>query len=160
MSKYILPNDNEVRVILGMLFGGETAVKPGTEIKSNGSKGSSFTGTYLNDANEVVGACVCDRAFTVYAGAALSMIPAGGAADVVRAGEISKVMILNLGEVMNILSRTMINNTTPHLRYHQVYDDKEMPADIAAAAKTLTTQKNYLVSIPDYGSGLLSLRVI
>ena len=128
-----IPNDSDVKQMLGMLYGNGLGVDPGEPVATDaGSR--SIVAVYINDAGEPVTACCCDLPFAAYSGAALSMIPAGGAEDAASSGDLTEMMRGNLHEVMNICSRLFISENTPHLKLEALYDNPEV---LPEAARTL-----------------------
>ena len=150
---FVQPTLEQVFGMLGMLFGDGTEVTP-TEAPD---LSLGYVGNYVNPEGETVAACICDRAATAYFGAALSMLPPGGAADAAKGGEISETMEANLYEIMNILTRLVMDDETPHLKLEKVQkvdDDAAINAIRENAAGC-----HFHVVVPRYGSGTLSFLV-
>lgn len=159
MSTYTLPSTSDIEETLGMLFGDDTFIKPAKPLPVKTGNGN-FVSIYVNDGGDPVAASVFDMAFAAFAGSSLSMIPAGGAKDAVKTGELSDDMLDNLNEVMNIISRLLMDGDTPHLRLQTVYADAgKVPDNALAMVNAPAGRTDCEVSIPRYGKGYLSLLV-
>jgi hypothetical protein len=62
-------------------------------------------GVYADHQKKIIGACFADKALTIYAGSALSLIPPEAAADAMKEKELDENMVDNFGEVLNVCSR-------------------------------------------------------
>jgi hypothetical protein len=142
--------------MLGMLFGDHMKIVPGEPV-ATGPDSKSMAAVYVNDEGVPATACVCDLPFAAYSGAALSMIPKGGAEDAAKSGELSEMMQGNLHEIMNICSRLFMNNDTPHVKLETLYDKiSAMPENARAMIDAATGRSDFKVSIPGYGDGHVS----
>ena len=155
-SKHPVPDKASVLGMLGMLFGDGLKVEPlntpcDTDVDSN------VVAVYVADDDAPSSACVCDISFAAFAGAALSMIPKGGAEDAAESGELSEIMLGNLHEVMNICSRLFMNDSSPHLRLDAVHKNAgELPDAARDMVAEPTARSDFRVVIPGYGDGNLS----
>ncbi|MCB1740072.1 MAG: hypothetical protein KDK91_06865 [Gammaproteobacteria bacterium] len=154
-GSYAKPAKNAVKNMLAMLYGDEVEVADSADFDSGEN---TITAVYVSDDAKPVALVKCDVPFGAYAGAALSMIPAAGAKDAAEEGELSKMMLDNLHEVMNILSRVFLSDSTPHLRLGTMYKSLgELPGDARELGEQCGTQVHFQVEIPQYGSGKLSM---
>lgn len=159
MSTYTLPSTSDIEETLGMLFGDDTFIKPIKALPVKAGNGN-FVSIYVNDGGDPVAASVFDVAFAAFSSSSLSMIPAGGAKDAVKSGQLSDDMLENLNEVMNIISRLLMDGDAPHLRLQTVYEDAgELPEKALAMVNAPAGRIDCEVSIPRYGKGNLSLLV-
>mgnify|MGYP000240575509 CR=1 FL=1 len=91
-------------------------------------------------------------------GAALTMVPADAANDMVNSRDFTEVALSNFHEVMNICSRLLMSDDSPHLRL----DETLAPASAAhaiSAAETLAKPASFSVDIPQYGKGNIAFRI-
>ena len=152
---HIVPAEASVINMLGMLFGKGLTVKASSALPLDKAK-QSF-GVFIDNESQVVAVCICDFDFAIYAGAALSMIPPAGAKDALGDGELSDMMVSNLGEVMNICSRLFMDNKTPHLKLDKVYTNiSQVPDAALAIADAPAGRSDFAIGIPRYGEGHLS----
>ena len=155
---YVTPKDVDVKAMLAMLLGDNLEVKPAPGALDT-SKG--LYALYVDDTDAPVAACVCDPAFAAYAGGALSMLPPGGAEDAAKSGELSDVMVDNTYEVMNICSRLLMTDSTPHLRLQKLYKDMgEIPEGGRSVVTKPSKRVDFDLKVPRYGSGRLSLLLV
>ena len=142
--------------MLGMLYGNDLRVRADEPAAADGN-GIGYYAVYINDEGMPVTACCCDIPFAAYSGAALSMIPPGGAEDAAKTGDLSEMMRGNLNEVMNICSRLFITEDTPHLKLDALYDSAEgLPEAVRSMVDAATGRSDFMVSIPGYGEGRIS----
>jgi hypothetical protein len=150
-----LPDSPQVKTLLGMLFDG-LSVKPGPKLDAS-PKSNCYFGVYVSDTDKVVALCGCDMAFAANSGAALSMLPPNVAKEAAKDKELTPVMLANLHEVMNICTRLMLRDDTPHIKLRQLCVVTALPP---AAAEILGAPKgraDFEVAIGKYGAGVLSV---
>lgn len=71
---------------------------------------------FLDDENYIVMKAAGDLPFVAYAGCALAMIPAGRAEETVTTGKLEEDVDECYREVMNVLTRTVNENSGKHVR--------------------------------------------
>ena len=158
-TSYCLPKVADVKEMLNMMFGGDAAVKSGRALDIKAGTGA-LVAIYVADDGAPVAASACDISFAAYAGSSLSLIPAGSAKDAAKTGALSDVMMGNLNEIMNILSRLLMDTNTPHLKLDSLYrDPKQLPDNTSAMIARPKGRVDYEVTVPRYGSGRLSFLV-
>lgn len=151
--KYLLPDDKSVLAMLGPLFTGETKVAAATRK----DQPADWVAIYVDDATAPVAACVCNKEFVAYAGAALMMLPPNAAKEAAGSGAMDEMTVSSFHEIMNICSRLLMSDHTPHLRLGQVLPRKDATA--LAAIEKAGTRKDFQVTVPRYGSGQLACLV-
>ncbi|MFO1349979.1 MAG: hypothetical protein U1F68_04570 [Gammaproteobacteria bacterium] len=157
MTAFVLPKVPDVTKMLEMLLGDGLTAKPAAPLDA---KSGNIVALYVSPDGKPVAAGVCDTAFAAYAGAALSMIPPGGAKDAAKSGDLSATMMGNVHEVMNICSRFLMNDATPHLKLATVHrDGKELPDGSKAFLGAALPRLDMEIDIPRYGKGRLSLLI-
>lgn len=154
-TAFSLPDEPALTQMMAMLYGDSMTVKPGNPVDASGN---NPVAVYVDDNGAPVAACVCDPAFGAYAGAALTMIPPGGASDAAKSGELSGAMMDNLGELMNILSRLFMLGKTPHLKLDTVYPNAgQLPDNVKTMLDAVTGRVGFDVNFDRYGSGVVAL---
>lgn len=150
MANYVVPTARAATDILGMMYGDDLEVSE----DSGDNVQNRHVATYVSDDDGLVALCACDDEFVIFSGAALSMVPADVAREMVAEKDFSDIVLANFHEVMNICSRLLMSDDSPHLRL-----DKTLPpTDADAAVSKLganTSLTSFNVSIPAYGSGNL-----
>ena len=120
--------------------------------------GGQHVATFVNPEDQLVALCACDKPFVAYSGAALSMIPADVANEMINGGEVSEAMVGNFYEVMNICSKLMMRDGSAHLRLHQTLEPGQA-ADAIATLNGKAEAKTFGIDIPRYGSGKLTFLI-
>ena len=151
MAGFVKPTNMAILNYLQLLFGDDVKIEKGTTL----APAKSYIGTFVDDDGKLVGGCVADINFAAYAGAAMSMLPKGAADDAIKSKAVTEVMTGNLGEVFNILSRVVMDESSDHLRYQAVLGP-EADTQVSDTIKALT-ENAFAVNIPKYGKGQLSI---
>ena len=154
MAGYIVPTTDSIENILGALYG------PGLTVARNdeATLADRHVATYVRDDDSIVAVCACDAAFVAYSGAALTMIPVDAANDMVSSKDFTEIVLSNFHEVMNICSRLLMSDNSPHLRL----DKTLLPGSAApavATAESLANPAGFTVEIPEYGNGNIAFRI-
>lgn len=150
MTTYVMPTSESTSDLLKMLYGNELSSSD-----CNVDEVASYqVATFVDDGNNVVAAIACDIKFVVYSGAALSMIPSGGADDMVSTKKATDAVLDNFHEVMNICSKLFMTDTSAHLRLGKIIDASEAADSVSVQAlESLATKAGFDVEIPEYGNG-------
>ena len=150
-----LPELPLVRELLGMLFDG-LVVKAGAKLDVS-PKSKGWVAVYVSDDGKPAAFCACDIAFAANSGAALSMLPPNAAKDAVKTKELTDVMIANLREVMNICTRLLLKESSPHVRLLLVSEVAGLPPPAAAIISAPNGREDFEIGLGKYGSGLLAV---
>ncbi len=153
-NKIIVPSCESITEMLSMLYGSDI---DSTELADKKLDGA-FVATFISDDGDVVALCQADPAFVAYSGAALSMMPAGGAEDMIESGELSKTAIDNFYEVINVCSRLLMSDSSMHLKLDKVLapsDGKVVANDFNASLSA-----GFQLKIPRYGMGKMIFSII
>jgi len=149
-TKFPLPKDDDLKNMLKMLFGDELVV----ESKECDLGDKAMYALYLDDEDAPVCASIFDHNFAAFAGSSLTRIPVGGAEDAAASGDFSEMMLSNVNEVMNICSRALMDNSSPHLRLDKIYATLDaMPDNARGLIETNAGRAGFSVNIPEYGTG-------
>lgn len=154
MAGYIVPTTDSIEQILGALYGPDLTVTRNDDV----TLADRHVATYVGDEQTLVALCACDAGFVAYSGAALTMVPVDAANDMVRSQDFTEVVLSNFHEVMNICSRLLMSDNSPHLRL----DETLAPAAAAqavSAAESLANPVSFSVEIPQYGKGNIAFRI-
>lgn len=155
MTAIPLPTAAQVQELLGALFDA-FKVKPGA--KFDVSAGAmAYAGLYVGDDGAAAALCVCDMAFAVGVGAALSMLPPNSMKEALQARNLSAVMADNLREVMNICARLVLREGSPHLRLQDVCAVGALPPSAAALMAAGRARADFDVELGKYGGGKLAV---
>jgi len=154
MAGYIVPTADSIEKILEAIYGPGLTVTPNDDANLI----DRHAATYVSEDQTLVAICACDAAFVAYSGAALTMVPADAANDMVNSHDFTDVVLSNFHEVMNICSRLLMSDDSPHLRL----DETLAPASAAQAistAESLANLASFSIEIPQYGNGNIAFRI-
>lgn len=154
----VLPQPKHVRDLFSDLLGRDVDVTPCGAFSPGGSARCSV-GVYVDDTLRMTALVLLDLPLSAYAGAAIGLIPAGGAEACIEDGELSRMVFENLAEILNILAGTLNEQPeAPHQKLYACYDPSSvLPPDAQAAAQSLVGRLDLEVSIPGYGKGRLGI---
>jgi hypothetical protein len=152
-----LPAAKDVRDMLTGLVGKPVAVNPGAPVTPTPDKPVSVA-VYVDPQLAVNALCVMDLGASAYTGAALALLPPGGAQDAVEEdGELSGMMVEALHEVVNVLSALFNTPGAPHSKLHKLYAaGDDLPGDIQGMLANFN-RIDLALEVPGYGKGALSL---
>jgi len=157
MTAIALPASLAVRNLLEDLLGRDVTVNPADPPVVADLKGT-VTAVYVDGSAKMVGAMGLDLALAAYAGAALGLMPVGGAQDCVEDGVLSPMLAENVGELFNVLTSLLNREGGPHVKLYKVYQPPEpLPNDVQAQLLALGNRTDLLVEVARYGKGRLSL---
>lgn len=145
------PSKAELKDMLGMLFNNlEVEDCDPVDLGAN----NLFFGLYLDDDDTPVTLVVCDLPFSAYMGSSMTMLPPPVAADVIKSGKLEDMMVSNLKEVMNIVSRLFMLRGSDHLRFSTLHPASEsLPETVSSLLVNIERQVFFDVEVPRYGSG-------
>jgi hypothetical protein len=152
-----LPAPKDVRDMLSGLIGKPVGVNPGVPVTPTPDKPVSVA-IYVDPHMAINAICVMDLGASAYTGAALALLPPGGAQDAVEEdGELSGLMVEALHEVVNVLSALFNTAGAPHSKLHKLYaPGDDLPGDIEGMLANFN-RLDLVVEVPGYGKGGLSL---
>ena len=154
-----LPAAKDVKEMLTGLVGKPVGVAPGGPVTPAPNKPVSVA-VYVDPYLNTNALCVMDLGASAYTGAALALLPPGGAQDAVEEdGELSGMMVEALHEVVNVLSALFNVPNAPHSKLHKLYaPGEDLPGDIESLLANFN-RIDLAIEVPGYGKGALSLVV-
>jgi hypothetical protein len=154
-ASHPIPDAAQVKDLLGMLFDG-LSVKLGPKLDVT-QKASTYFGVYVSDDGTPAALCGCDMAFAANSGAALSMLPPNVAKEAAKDKELTPVMLANLHEVMNICTRLMLRDDSPHLKLRELCVQNALAPPAAAIIGAPRGRVDFEIGIGKYGTGVLTV---
>lgn len=152
-----LPGLLPVRNLLEDLLGREVTVTP-TEPAEAGDLPAMVVALYVDQNNRLVAVLGMNLPFAAYAGAALGLLPPGGAEDAIEDKQLSPMLAENVHELCNILTGLLNREGGPHVRLHEVvFPGEGLPADAQAHLLAYGRRLDIKAAISRYGGGKLSL---
>ena len=145
------PTKAELKDMLGMLFN-KLDVQDCDPVDLEAD--DLFFGLYLDDSDKPVTLVACNLAFAAYMGSSMTMLPPPVAADVIKSGKLEEMMVGNLKEVMNIVSRLFMLRDGEHLRFSTLHPATEaFPDSVSGLLANVEKQVFFDVEVPRYGTG-------
>ena len=153
----VLPAPKDVRDMLTGLVGKPVGVAPGAPVTPTPDKPVSVA-VYVDPHMAVNALCVLDLGAAAYTGAALALLPPGGAQDAVEEdGELTGMLVEALHEVVNVLSALFNVPGAPHSKLHRLYaPGEDLPGDISGMLANFN-RLDLALEVPGYGKGAISL---
>ena len=152
-----LPASKDVRDMLTGLVGKPVGVNPGAPVTPTPDKPVAVA-VYVDPQMAINAICVMDLGAAAYTGAALALLPPGGAQDAVEEdGELSGLLVEALHEVVNVLSALFNTPGAPHSKLHKLYAPGEEVAGDLAGMLAGFNRIDLDLDIQGYGKGSLSL---
>lgn len=156
MQNVDVPTLKDVKDLSQGLLGRDVDVAEGDPVECSGDN-IVLLGTYIEPDNRLGGVALLDLSAFIYIGAALGLLPPGGAEDMVDEKDPSKMVAENAAEFLNILAHPFGESTNVHQRLDAVYyPGDSIPAQIANSA-TQSLRRDVKLSVKGYGDGNLSM---
>lgn len=150
-----LPTPMAVREVLEALLGRDVVPKPGAPFAA---QTGGTTAVYVDDQRRPVAVLALDLAASAVLGAALGLVPRGGAEAAVEDGELPPNLRDNVAELLNIMAPLVITGTASHGRLFEVHPSgTDCPEDVAAALRRPTVRLDLVIDVAGYGPGGFSL---
>lgn len=153
-----IPHEKAVRdALTGLLFR-ECEIYPADDPVVHSATSLATTAVYVDDRLQTAAVIVADLPFSAYAGAAIGLVPPGGAEAAIEDRELAPSVKENLDEVLNVLASLFNAKGEPHVRLYKTYSLRELPPnDILAVTGQLVRRLDVAVAIAGYGKGHLSI---
>ena len=157
LVSFSIPSKAELKDMLGMLFT-NLDIKDCDPIALDAD--DLFFGLYLDDDDNPVTLVVCDLPFSAYMGSSMTMLPPPVAADTIKSGKLEDMMVSNVKEVMNIVSRLFMLRGGNHLRFTTLHPVKDgLPDSVSGLLADIDQQIYFDVEVPRYGTGKVGFLV-
>lgn len=155
-----LPQPKQLRDLLGELLGREVALEPAAPFAPSPDTPASVA-VYVDDSLRICALIACDLTFSAHAGAAIGLVPVGGAEAAIEDGKLTDTLAENLYEVLNIAASVFNVAGADHLKLHALHPAGP-PLDPMVRIQTLTLgrREDLTVDINGYGSGALSVVLV
>lgn len=152
-----LPGLLPVRNLLEDLLGREVTVTPADPVVAKDLP-SMVVALYVDGNDRLVAVMGMSLPLAAYAGAALGLLPPGGAEDSIEDKQLSPMLAENVQELCNILTGLLNREGAPHIKlYKVVLPGESLPTDASAHLLAYGRRLDVKTEIARYGSGVLSL---
>jgi hypothetical protein len=152
-----LPAPKEIRDLLAELLDRPITLSPSTPLAPT-AKNPCTIGVYVDDLLRVTSLVAFDLARSARAGAAIGLVPVGGADAAIEEGLLTDTLRENVYEVLNIAASLFNVEGATHVRLYDVHHaGLPVPPDVLARSLTLGRREDLAVDVPGYGPGRLSV---
>jgi hypothetical protein len=155
-----LPVPKNVKDLFEDLLGRGITVSPAEPVRA-AELNNTLVSLYVDDGLRLAAVVGMDLPLAVYCGAALGLLPPGGAQDAVADKQLSPMLTENVGEVCNVLNGLINREGMPHIRLYQTFAPGESPpTDAAGQLLALGRRLDLKVEVAGYGSGKFSMVLV
>jgi hypothetical protein len=156
-----LPVPKAVKDLFEELLGRPVTVGIGEPFRAVDLQANPLVSTYVDDGMVLRAVVGMDLPLAAYAGAALGLIPSGGAQACIEDKELSANMAENVTEVCNILSSLLNHEGQPRLRMRETFlPGQAAPADAAGQLQAIGRRLDVVVDVQGYGRGRMALSYV
>jgi hypothetical protein len=152
-----LPSPKAVRDMLEELLNRDITVGDGKPAAAADITKAAVA-IYIDDSKRIVGVAGMDLPLAAWCGAAIGLVPKGGAEDCVDEGELTKMIGENVREVCNIMAALLNREGAPHLRLEKescYLPGETPPQEAQARLVALGARLDLVVTVAGYGAGRL-----
>ena len=154
-----LPVAKEIRDLFVDLLDRAVTLSPSAPLAPT-QKNPCTVGVYVDDRLQVTALIVFDLPLSAYIGAAIGLVPPGGAETAIATG-LNDNLRDNVHEVYNIAASLFNIGEADHLRLYDVHHAGDpLPPDILVKSLTLGRREDLSVDVGGYGSGKISVVLI
>ncbi|WP_296602027.1 hypothetical protein [Nocardioides sp.] len=151
-----LPDRKLIKDVFEGLLGRDVAVGDGTPISLDAPR--PVVATYIDPHHQLAFLAVMDLPLAAYAGAALALIPKGGAEAAIEDGVLPDNLFENVSEILNVLAAPIGEASGVHQRLSTTLAPADpLPPHIASCAATVGAREDVTLEVAGYGSGTLSI---
>jgi hypothetical protein len=159
-TKFPMPIQEAVRDLLMDLLGRGIAVTKAERVFLEDDSVAAVA-DFVTDTGVVGVVCMADLALAATLGASLTMMPNPVVQDSIRKNAFDEEMLLeNLSEVLNIMTRLFNSPDTPHLKLGNLHTlPGELPEKMQKLMAQPAARRDFDVTVEGYGDGKLTLYV-
>jgi len=151
-----IPDRKQIKDIFEGLLGRDVTVGDGVPVVMDHPL--PVVAAYVDDAHNLCAVVVMDLPLAAHAGAALALIPKGGAEAAVEDKELPANLFENAAEILNVLAAPLGEASGVHQRLSATFAPADaVPPHVLACAATLGAREDLSLEIQGYGRGTLSV---
>jgi hypothetical protein len=152
-----VPDRKQIKVLFEGLLGRDVTVGDAAPVAPD-ARPRPTTAVYVDDRNRLSSVVLMDFPLTAWAGAALALLPKGGAEDALGELALPQSLLENAAELLNVLAAPIGEASGVHQRLYQTFGPTRLPpSDVAARSAQLGARQDVMLGIQGYGSGSLSV---
>jgi len=151
------PAPKQIKDLFEGLLGRDVVVGDGVPVPLD-TRPRPTTAVYVDDHNKLSAVAVMDFPLTAYTGAALALVPKGGAEIAIEEKDLPTSLLENAAEMLNVLASPIGDSSGVHQRLLDTYGpDQTPPSDVATWSAALGSRIDLRLDIKGYGAGTLSV---
>lgn len=155
-----LPQPKQLKDLLVELLDRDVTLTPATPFAPAPDTAASIA-VYVDDQLRISALILCDLAFSAHAGAAIGLIPPGGAQAAIDDGKLTDTIAENLYEVLNIAASMFNVAGADHLRLHALHPaGPPIDPQLRISALTLGRREDLTIDVAGYGAGSVSVVLV
>ena len=117
--------------------------------------------TYVNPSHQLTVVVVMDLPLAAYAGAAIALVPKGGAEAAVEDSRLPPNLFDNAAEILNVLAAPIGEHCGVHVRLESTFAPGEtVPPQVLSIAGSAGLREDVTLDIAGYGSGRLAMVLV
>ena len=152
-----VPAPKQIKDLFEGLLGRDVSLNDGVPVPLD-SRPRPITAVYVDDTNRLSSVALMDFPLTAYSGAALALLPRGGAEDAIDESDLPASLLENAAELLNVLAAPIGEASGVHQRLHQTFGPDQLPpSDVSAWSAQLGSRLDVELDIKGYGRGTLSV---
>ena len=153
-----LPNAKDVRDLLEGMLGREVDVTTGGAMVDPGAADGAQVGIYVDRNLGLRALVLADLPLAARAGAAIALMPAGGAEVAIEESALSQALFENAYEILNVMASLFNVGEHPHVKLDGCWAPGDaVPADVAQWVLSYVRRLDLDVDVKGYGPGRLSV---
>lgn len=155
-----LPPTKLIKDVLDGLLGVEVSVAPTGALTPADTVGGALA-LYIDDGGRLGAVAGWDLAGAANVGAAVALVPVGGAEAAIEDQYLPENLLENLSEVSNVLASVFQIPGNTHLRLEQMYRPiNTAPDEAINLLYALGHRIDLAIEVPRYGEGRLSVSMV
>ena len=153
-----LPGAKEVRDLLEGMLGREVDVRTGGAMVDPNAGDGAQVGAFVDKRGILRALVVADLPLAARAGAAIALMPAGGAEVAIEEGQLSPALFENSYEILNVMASLFNIGDAPHVKLDGCWAPREsVPVNVAQWVLAHVRRLDLDVDVKGYGPGRLSV---
>jgi len=151
-----LPDRKAIRDLFEGLLGRDVEIGDATPVTFDHPR--PVVATYVDDNYKLTTVAVMDLQLAANAGAAIALVPKGGAEAAIEDLRLPPNLFENAAEILNVLAAPIGDHAGVHVKLSSTFAPGEaVPPQVEAVAVTLGAREDVTLDVAGYGSGRLSI---
>jgi hypothetical protein len=151
------PSNKEVKDLFDGMLGREVTISEGTPVTAADSPKPTIA-TYVDDTGRLSAVVLMEFALTAYCGAALGLVPKGGAEVAIEERQLPESLLDNASEILNVMANTIGSARGEHQKLAETFGPHvPTPPHLAAWAAQAGARVDLRLDVAGYGTGALSI---